>query len=74
MVARKKAYLIVPPTGLCIREDRYQTPIRSMAFSWDSGALRRRIVKQPQSDVVFRVFKFGCGQRPRQVFCDYGFL
>jgi len=30
MPERKKAYLIVPPTGLYIREDRCQTPIKNL--------------------------------------------
>jgi len=51
MVSKKKAYLIVPPTGLYIREDRCQTPIKDL----------KTVALRPPIDLMYAAASFERG-------------
>jgi len=65
MVSKRKTYLIVPPTGLYIREDRCQTPIKDLktvalrppidlmyaAASFERGGCECRVTDFPAEDL-----------------------
>lgn len=51
MVSRKKAYLIVPPTGFYIREDRCQTPIKDL----------KTVALRPPIDLMYAAASFERG-------------